>query len=144
MLVPNITRQDTCITFFCSGCLFKLNPLPFAERTLILPYDFVRNCKLKIKTIVIVVLIFLKKKYGGYQSFLWGPRYHCFCTCGDICPGFQSQGGFPHLYASSPTHNGFLRFTSGATPADLLTASLVGEPFRSTYFGTSTVVLIFN
>ena len=29
----------------------------------------------------------------------------------------------PHLLTSSPTCNGFLRFTSGATPADLLKAS---------------------
>ena len=28
--------------------------------------------------------------------------------------------GFSCLYALSPAHNGFLRFTSGATPADLL------------------------
>ena len=33
-------------------------------------------------------------------------------------------GGIPSLYASSPVSNGFLRFTTGATPADLLTASM--------------------
>ena len=33
------------------------------------------------------------------------------------------------MCASSPTCNGFLRFTSGATPADLTTASMVAEPF---------------
>ena len=41
-------------------------------------------------------------------------------TSGDICPGFQSQGGFYHLCALSPVCNGFLRFTSGVTPAVLL------------------------
>ena len=30
----------------------------------------------------------------------------------------------PCLYASSPVWSGFLRFTSGVTPADILTASL--------------------
>ena len=44
--------------------------------------------------------------FGGHQSFR---------TSGDVCPGFQSQGGSPD--------NGILRFTSGATPADLLAAS---------------------
>ena len=46
-----------------------------------------------------------------------GPLIPLFWTSGDICPGFQSQGGFPHLRASSPVYNGFLRFTSGVTPA---------------------------
>ena len=46
-----------------------------------------------------------------------GPLLPLFWTSGDVCPGFQSQGGFPRLRASSPAHNGFLRFTSGATPA---------------------------
>ena len=38
-----------------------------------------------------------------------------FWTSGDVCPGFQSQGGF-------------LRFTSGGTPADLLMGSMAAEP----------------
>ena len=32
------------------------------------------------------------------------------------------------LHASSPVHNGFLRFTSGVTPADLLAASMAVFP----------------
>ena len=51
------------------------------------------------------------------QVLFVGPLIPLFWTSGDVCPGFQSQGGFPHLRASSPAHNGFLRFTSGATPA---------------------------
>ena len=39
--------------------------------------------------------------------------------CSDVCPGFQRQGG-------SFTGNGFLRFTSGAVPADY---DMAGEPF---------------
>ena len=37
----------------------------------------------------------------------------------------------PHLPASSPTCNGFLTFTSSATPAYLLMASMEAEPFYS-------------
>ena len=41
------------------------------------------------------------------------------------------------MHASSPACNRILRFTSGATPADLLVASMVAKPFPSTYFQTS-------
>ena len=51
-----------------------------------------------------------------------------FWTSGDVCPGFQSQVGFPHLRASWPAHNGFLKFTSSATPADLEKYSTPGKP----------------
>ena len=40
-------------------------------------------------------------------------------TSGDVVPLFQSQGGSARLCASPLACNGFLRFTSGATPADL-------------------------
>ena len=50
---------------------------------------------------------------------MW-PLIPLFWTSGDVCPGFQSQGGFPQLCASSPAHNIFLRFTSGVTPADCI------------------------
>ena len=33
-----------------------------------------------------------------------GPLIPLFWTSGDVCPGFQSQGGFPHLCASSSAH----------------------------------------
>ena len=35
----------------------------------------------------------------------------------------------PHLRASSPACNRFLRFTSGATPADYLVNSMAAQPF---------------
>ena len=66
-----------------------------------------------------------------------GALISLFWTSGDICPGFQSQGRSPHLCALSSVYNGFLRFTSGVTPADLSAASMVAEPFRSTYFRAS-------
>ena len=38
--------------------------------------------------------------------------------------GFEIQGRFPCLRASSPAHNRILRFTSGVTPAAFLAASI--------------------
>ena len=58
---------------------------------------------------------------GRLTPLLW--------TSGDVYPGFQSQGGSPHLRASSPVCNRFLRFTSGATPADHLVTSMAPQPF---------------
>ena len=52
------------------------------------------------------------------------PLVPLFGTSGDVCPGYQSQSA--RFLASC---NGFLRFTSGATPADLLTASMVTQHF---------------
>ena len=49
-------------------------------------------------------------------------------TSGDFCHGFQSQGASPCLHALFPACNGFLRFTSGATLADLLAANMAVEP----------------
>ena len=46
-----------------------------------------------------------------------------------VCPGFQSQSESPHSHALSPARNGFLRSTSGATPADLLAASMATKLF---------------
>ena len=33
------------------------------------------------------------KNFGGQMSFLWGHWYPPFWISGDVCPGFQSQGG---------------------------------------------------
>ena len=44
----------------------------------------------------------------------------------DFCPGCQRRDDVPN---SSSAYDGFLRFTSGATPADLLTTSMAAEPF---------------
>ena len=55
--------------------------------------------------------------------FMW-PLIPMFRISGGVCPGFQSQRGSPRLCALSPAHIGILRFTSGATPADLLAASM--------------------
>ena len=51
-----------------------------------------------------------------------GPLIPLFWTSGDVCSGFQRQSGFLACY-------GFLRFISDATPASLLAAIIVAEPF---------------
>ena len=38
---------------------------------------------------------------------------------------FKNQGLSPYLHVSSTMCNGFLRFTSGVTPADLMAAKLI-------------------
>ena len=51
---------------------------------------------------------------------------------------------FFHLCALSPAYNRFLRLTSGVTPPDLLSVSIVANPFQSIYLHTSiggTIVL---
>ena len=63
---------------------------------------------------------FFKKKNSCRIRVLFvGPLIPLFWTSGDVFPGFQSQGGFPRLCGSLPAYNEFLRFTFGATPADL-------------------------
>ena len=62
-------------------------------------------------------------------SPFFGATDTLFWTFGDICSGFQSQGGSPHLHALSPASNGFFRFTSGLAPAQLLAASMTAIPF---------------
>ena len=66
---------------------------------------------------------FLLKIFFWMTSVLFvRPLIPLFWTFGDVCPGFQSQDGFLAC-------NGFLRFTSGAAPADLFSASMVAELF---------------
>ena len=65
-----------------------------------------------------------------------GPLIPLFWTSGDVSYGFQSQNGFCLIctwqrHMSNITCS--LRLTSGATPADLLVASMAAEPISSTY-----------
>ena len=54
-----------------------------------------------------------------------------FYTFGDVYPEFQSQGGFPCFCSLLPSHNRFLRFTFGVTPADHLVVSMAAQLFHS-------------
>ena len=62
-----------------------------------------------------------------------------FWTSGDICPGFQSQGGcllIMHAFLTCV----ILRFTSGVTPADCTEVSMVAEPFEPVLIEVSTSI----
>ena len=52
-------------------------------------------------------------------------------------PWVSKQGRSMCLHVSSTTCNRILRFTSGATPAELLAASIATEPFSSRYLRIS-------
>ena len=63
--------------------------------------------------------------FGGHMSFFLfaGPLIPLFWTSGDVCPGFFKArvDSLARFLACAL----FLRFTSGATPANILTASMV-------------------
>ena len=65
------------------------------------------------------------------------PLISLFFALINVYHGFSSQGGFPCLSALLAVCNGLVRFTSGVTPADFLVASMVEEPFLSTYLCTN-------
>ena len=48
-------------------------------------------------------------------------------------PWDSKPGWIPHLHAFSPACNGFLRFTSGVTPANCIEVTVATKPFRPTY-----------
>ena len=75
------------------------------------------------------------KFYMSAQVLFVEPLISLFWISGDICPGFQSQYGF---LACLPRrqHTRKSRFTSDATPADLLPGSMAARPFRSIYLHT--------
>ena len=72
--------------------------------------------------------LFLKISFWTTWVLFVGPLINLLWTSGDVFPGFQSQGGSPNLCASSPVCNRILRFTFGATPADILAASMAADP----------------
>ena len=59
--------------------------------------------------------------------------YPCFGLLVTSTLAFKAKVD-PLLVCFLPSCNGFLRFTSGATPADLLVVSRAAEPFWSRYF----------
>ena len=67
-----------------------------------------------------------------------GPLIPLFWTIGDVCSGFQSQGGSLACFLTCviPT------FTSGMTPADCIEVSKAARPFRSTYLQTCLQALV--
>ena len=81
-----------------------------------------------------------------WSNFFLNEDISPFCGAADI-PVLDLQWHLPwvsnpwlillHASALSPVCNRFLRFTSGATPADFLVASMAAEPFWYTYWCTS-------
>ena len=69
-----------------------------------------------------------------------GPLIPLFWTSGDICPGFQSQGG-SLLHAFSLT-SVILIVTSDVIPADCIEVSMTPKPFWSTYLQTYLLALV--
>ena len=63
--------------------------------------------------------------FEGIRPFFLGALIPFLWTSCDVCPGFQN----PHLRDLLPACEGFLRFTSGASPPSLLEASIAAEPF---------------
>ena len=95
-----------------------------SKHYIIFRHDFYQNIGSKLHNIVqrgwkqaSLFTAFFSLNFCRTQVLFVGPQIPLFWTSGDICPGFQSKGGLPYLHASSPAHNGFLRFTSGVTPA---------------------------
>ena len=54
------------------------------------------------------VSVSLFSNFWRTSVFFVGPLVTPIWTSGDVCHGFQSQGGFPHFHVSSPACNGFL------------------------------------
>ena len=71
------------------------------------------------------IVIFKKKVLEDTRPFC-GTWIPLFWTSGDFW--VSKPGWICHLRVSPPACNGFLRFTSGATPADLLAATMTAEP----------------
>ena len=57
-----------------------------------------------------------------------GPLVPLFWIFSDVSSGFQSQSGLPYLHCRGECKVYFLRSTSDATPADLLTTSMAASP----------------
>ena len=78
------------------------------------------------------------KNFWRTSVFLWGPSFGLLVMSALLSkPGWSSC-----LCASLSACNGFLRFTSGATPADHFMTSMAAEPFWSTYLHTCIQTLV--
>ena len=73
---------------------------------------------------ILINVNFFKKKFWRTWVLFVGPLISLLWTSGDIWPGFQSQVGSLTCLLLSPVCNGFLRFNSGVTPANLLAARM--------------------
>ena len=81
--------------------------------------------------------ITLKKNYFEDSSPFYGAIDTPVLDFWSRLPWISKQGRSMCLHVSSTTRNRILRFTSGATPAELLAASIATEPFSSRYLRIS-------
>ena len=79
--------------------------------------------------------LFFFKHFGGHMSFLWGHWYPCFGLLVTSALGFKARVDSLACFLACVL---FRRFTSGATPANLLTASMAAEPLWPTYLQPSS------
>ena len=82
-----------------------------------------------------------KNKFRGHQPFCRAtdtPVLDFWCQL----PWVSKPVSIPFLDTLSLASNGFLRFTFGVTPTDLLMASIVVQPFGSKYLHICTQVLV--
>ena len=81
---------------------------------------------------------FFLKKIGGHKSFLWGHWYSCFGLLVTSHLAFKARVGSLIPTWQRHTCNTFLKFTSGAIPANLLEASMAVKLISSTYLWPGT------
>ena len=72
---------------------------------------------------------FFLSKFWRTSVLFIGPLIPLLSTSGDICSVFQNKVGSPCLHALSLVCNGFLRFTSSATPVDLLAVIMAAPTY---------------
>ena len=78
------------------------------------------------------------EKHSCLIKFLEGISLFGGVCTGDVCFGFQSQGGSIHFCALLPLHNGFLRLISGVISADFWWPAWQPSHFQSTYLHTES------
>ena len=90
-------------------------------------------CELKTKRLRLLLFFNL----GGHQSFLCGHWYPCFELLVRSPLDVKTREAALFALGRGVCDICSTRFTSGATPADLLTASMAVKPYSSTYLQTS-------
>ena len=89
-----------------------------------------------------IVLFFQKKNYLEDISPFRGATDTPVLNFWWRLPWVSRPGWIPHLCALLPACNEFLRFISGATPANCIEVSMAAEPFWSMYLQTCSQALV--
>ena len=114
----------TRLIFFCSSTNLDINAaLPSISKVCFnVEVFFICCCNNKL----FLTSFFFLKFWRTEVPFV-GPLIPFFWTFGNVCPGFQSQGG--SLFVCFLTCV-ILRFTSGSTPADCIEVSMAISNFH--------------